>query len=632
MARLRKFDITDIPATEDSQAQRTSTQEPCAASKPPLRSSPRKKAAKPYSDSAELESKQPDSVFRLQPKSTPSSKAPGKQRRLAPLQTASLSKPLANQPLLLPKTDLEPRKCDKSLFSKKLPSPAKKVTEAPSLSDSEPEEEVEVEVEESIWCGSDASEDSEDELPSPRKFLHFDKSSKTGRPTEKPAACDGELDLSWRLQGINLEGGRKVSEPYQRPLNDFDDVVKDSSRPTTSSDKENNDAILRFSPPRLHSPPKCSPARPVTPPQSPTKGRLQSPSKTKARVPSPKIRQSLDAFWNAETVNHWNDQYSPRKVLKSPKKPISNRQQGEDASPTTSPHKPGTSPSKRTKAERTAKAAFEAQKHSLAATFLTELDTTITSNQITTLAASTGGVKLIWSKTLNSTAGRANWRRETTKIRSLDGTVETQHKHHASIELAEKVIDNDHRLLNVLAHEFCHLANFMISGIKDRPHGAEFKAWGKKVSRAFAGSGVEVTTKHAYEIEFKYVWRCSNEEECGSEFKRHSRSIDVERQRCGQCRGRLVQVKPVPRGQAKGGDAGTKAAGGYAAYVKEHYAAVKKELPSGSTQKAVMEALGKKYRAEKETKEKAPASVLSKSDDTVDKLAAGVEIIELEDD
>ena len=33
------------------------------------------------------------------------------------------------------------------------------------------------------------------------------------------------------------------------------------------------------------------------------------------------------------------------------------------------------------------------------------------------------------------------------------------------------------RLLNVVAHEYCHLANFMISGIKDNPHGKEFKEW-----------------------------------------------------------------------------------------------------------------------------------------------------------
>ncbi|KAJ4292916.1 hypothetical protein N0V88_005579 [Collariella sp. IMI 366227] len=75
--------------------------------------------------------------------------------------------------------------------------------------------------------------------------------------------------------------------------------------------------------------------------------------------------------------------------------------------------------------------------------------------------------------------------------------------HHASIELAEKVISDSHRLLNVLAHEFCHLANFMVSNITTNPHGKEFKAWAAKVSAAFGDRGVQVTTKHSYEIDFK---------------------------------------------------------------------------------------------------------------------------------
>ena len=33
------------------------------------------------------------------------------------------------------------------------------------------------------------------------------------------------------------------------------------------------------------------------------------------------------------------------------------------------------------------------------------------------------------------------------------------------------------RLVNVVAHEYCHLATFMISGVKDNPHGKEFKEW-----------------------------------------------------------------------------------------------------------------------------------------------------------
>jgi predicted SprT family Zn-dependent metalloprotease len=86
-------------------------------------------------------------------------------------------------------------------------------------------------------------------------------------------------------------------------------------------------------------------------------------------------------------------------------------------------------------------------------------------------------VKIIWSKKLNSTAGRASWKRECSRTKMPDGTIDKTYKHFASIELAEKVIDDNERLINVLAHEFCHLANFMVSGIKDNPHGREFKQW-----------------------------------------------------------------------------------------------------------------------------------------------------------
>ena len=155
------------------------------------------------------------------------------------------------------------------------------------------------------------------------------------------------------------------------------------------------------------------------------------------------------------------------------------------------------------------------------------------------------------------------------------------------------MIDDEHRLLNVIAHEFCHLANFMVSGVKNQPHGRDFKAWGRKCTQAFKDRGVEVTTKHSYEIEYRYIWQCSNEE-CAAEFKRHSKSIDPKRHTCGSCRGKLIQTKPAPRKEA-----GEK---GYAAYVKQHFAEVKREMPASATQKEIMEALGRKYRLDKATK------------------------------
>lgn len=660
MARLRRTDADDAAFVDENP--KTSRGAPYTAhGKRSIRTSPRKKAAKSYSDGVELSESDADRPLALQPKDTPTTAGKGKQRRLAPLHATTISRPLQMQPLLLPnERTAKPgsRPCNKSLFSRKLPSPAKKPVATLPVSDhSDLEETVEVEVEESIWCGSDAASDSEDELPSPRKFLNFTSKPKPDNAPKKPSGEIGELDLALRLQRIDLDGSEGDFQPQDRPLGTFNDLSKDPSRPTGSSDKENDGAILRFSPPRLYSPLKARLDRPVTPPQSPTKFKLQSPSKTKTRVPSPKLRQSLDAFWNAETVNDWNDQYSPRKVLKSPKK--LRHMQEESSSPTASPRK-AQSPTKRTKAERDAKQAFEDKKHAVAEAFLTELDETITQGKIRALSASTGGVRFIWSKTLNSTAGRANWRRETTKIRNPDGTTETAHKNHASIELAEKVINDEHRLLNVIAHEFCHLANFMISGIKDQPHGAQFKAYGRMCSKAFGESkGVEVTTKHSYEIEYKYVWQCSGED-CGSEFKRHSKSIDPKRHTCGSCRSKLVQVKPTPRGGATKNTNGKEPARtGFAAFVKLQFAATKASLPPGSSQKQVMVALGKAYKADKaaagatgvqassrrredagavggpEAEGVRPADAGRGDDDYTDgmeRLAEGVQVIVLDDD
>lgn len=302
----------------------------------------------------------------------------------------------------------------------------------------------------------------------------------------------------------------------------------------------------------------------------------------------------------------------------SPKKKAAMRKQEPD-SPSASPRR-SQSPTKRTRAENEAKKDFESQKRLLCEVFFAELDREVTDGQIQELAALTGGVKFIWSKTLNSTAGRANWRRESTKQRNLDGTTTVTYKHHASIELAEKVINDEERLINVVAHEFCHLANFMVSGIKDQPHGRQFKVWGARATKAFAHRGVEVTTKHSYQIDYKYVWTCTNED-CGQEFKRHSKSIDLSRHTCGNCRSKLVQTKPVPRKQA--------GATGYAAFVKENFASLKKELGAGSSHKEVMGALGQRYREQKETAVAVGGKTAAAAD--IDDMAKALEVINLSD-
>ncbi|KAK0384236.1 hypothetical protein NLU13_8324 [Sarocladium strictum] len=314
--------------------------------------------------------------------------------------------------------------------------------------------------------------------------------------------------------------------------------------------------------------PSQEPARPATPPLSkpteePAVKDVPSPSK-QIRIPNTPHRQSTDAFWSQEVTNDWNDKHSPTKlILPNVKK---------------SPSK--SSPSKE------ARKVFDATKQQIAQDFLTQLDEQITEGQIASLAESTGGVQLNWTKSLNTTAGRANWKRETIRTKLTDGTeTDVRYKHHASIDLAEKVIDDEARLLNVIAHEFCHLANFMVSGITNNPHGKEFKGWAAKCSRAFADRGIKVTTKHAYEIDFKYIWECVG---CGHEHKRHSRSIDPARHRCGKCKDELKQTRPVPRATAGKTT--------YQLFVKEQMKIVREENP-GKNQKEVMKLLGEKWKA-----------------------------------
>ncbi len=220
------------------------------------------------------------------------------------------------------------------------------------------------------------------------------------------------------------------------------------------------------------------------------------------------------------------------------------------------------------------------------------------------MAESAGGIQIIWSKKLNSTAGRANWKREALRSKPADGSTSsaptTTYRHHASIELAEKVIDDADRLRNVLAHEYCHLANFMLSNVKNNPHGKEFKAWAAKTTALFADQGIKVTTTHSYAIQYKYIWACTNAEGgCGMEFKRHSKSIDPRRHSCGVCRGKLVQVQPAPRkGKGGGGEEGGGKAelSEYQRFVKGNFARLKAENP-GVGVGEVMRRLGEEFRS-----------------------------------
>ena len=257
--------------------------------------------------------------------------------------------------------------------------------------------------------------------------------------------------------------------------------------------------------------------------------------------------------------------------------------------------------------------AFNKAKHEMADGLLRELDETITNGEIGRMTASVGGVKIKWSNKLLTTAGRAYYKKRSTTLQAPDGTIlpGLREEHHASIELSEKIIDSQFRLLNTVAHEFCHLANFMISGIHNNPHGKEFKAWGELVSNAFRHWEIEVTTKHSYTINFKYVWECVS---CGREYKRHSKSIDPARQRCAICYSELHQIKPVPKAS------GSRQPTPYQVFVKEQMKIVR-VLNPGSPQKDVMRIVAERWAETKaSTSASTPVSTLV-LDDSVEEVA-----------
>ncbi|ESZ96770.1 hypothetical protein SBOR_2840 [Sclerotinia borealis F-4128] len=416
-----------------------------------------------------------------------------------------------------------------------------------------------------------------------------------GRRTVVEESSDTDTEeeiLRQLLDRTSIQDKKKPRELKPPELKPPKRSGKVEIRPGTSSSFDDNGAVLRFSP----SPRKVSrEVRLSTPPGSPElKPRgLTSPKKL-PRIPSTPHRPSMDSFWSQDLVNDWNDQYSPMKTLQPiPKSKLQ--------PPSTSG---GTLLSKKAsftkppRIDKESKKAFSTAKHTIASDFLAELDAKITSGRIAQLSASTGGVQIVWSKKLNTTAGRATWKRETVKLPPLSTNskpVPTQYSHYASIELAEKVIDDENRLLNVLAHEFCHLANFMVSNIKTNPHGKEFKVWAAKCSAEFGDRGIEVTTKHSYEIDYKYVWECT-EQGCSTLFKRHSKSIDVQKHRCGACKGILIQIKPVPRGKAAG-----KGENEYQVFVKENMKRIREENPE-SPQKDIMGLMGKRYQEVKASK------------------------------
>ncbi|EPQ61122.1 hypothetical protein GLOTRDRAFT_135670 [Gloeophyllum trabeum ATCC 11539] len=186
------------------------------------------------------------------------------------------------------------------------------------------------------------------------------------------------------------------------------------------------------------------------------------------------------------------------------------------------PQTPSRAGSSRTPRQpRMTKKAREAAEHAERAAYaeklFIELNRTIFKDR---LPADT---ELVWNPRLLTTAGKARWHK------SSDGTKS------ASIELARKILDCEERIRFTLAHEMCHLACWIIDHDPTTGHGKNFNAWACKVMRK--RPDIEISTRHNYEISYKYEWQC---QKCSKIYGRFSKSINPEECVCGACReGRL---------------------------------------------------------------------------------------------
>ena len=150
------------------------------------------------------------------------------------------------------------------------------------------------------------------------------------------------------------------------------------------------------------------------------------------------------------------------------------------------------------------------------------------------------------------------------------------------------MLDSHERLRSTLAHEMCHAAQWVLDGAAKPAHGAAFRKWAREAERALPG--MRISTCHNYEIFYKYRYGC---EGCGAEFGRQSKSVDLQRQRCGRCRGTLKLLGAFNR---DGAPAKAREPSAFAGFVKARYGPLKRARPR-ATHRELMAALGEQWRS-----------------------------------
>ncbi|XP_054262924.1 germ cell nuclear acidic protein-like [Macrosteles quadrilineatus] len=176
------------------------------------------------------------------------------------------------------------------------------------------------------------------------------------------------------------------------------------------------------------------------------------------------------------------------------------------------------------------------------------------------------------------------------------------------IVLSIKILDRADRLRDTLIHELCHAATWIINATSDG-HGPIWRSWADKANRRFPELPV-IKRCHDYAISTKFTYKCMS---CGYSIGRHSKSLDTERKRCGFCYGKFqvfVTAKMATDSVTSGSDSvkTPRNPTGFALFVKENYAIVKKENNVPHAQ--VMKLLSQKFAEVKISKQNTDEPIL----------------------
>lgn len=148
---------------------------------------------------------------------------------------------------------------------------------------------------------------------------------------------------------------------------------------------------------------------------------------------------------------------------------------------------------------------------------------------------------------------------------------------------------------------------------------------GTRITKEFPD--ILVTTKHTYEIDYKYTYTCTNSL-CGLDFGRQKK-LALNRHVCGACKSSLAQTKPSPSTSGKENKANP-----FGLFVKDHFARTKSENP-GAAHKDIMAILSKLYREQKTSGAEvlqvgSQPILIEDTDDDVVEMATSFGILDLE--